>query len=718
MQLGNGPHQERGAVLIVALLAMLAMAALGFGVIFVTSTESRIAANTQLSTAGFYAAEAGLNRGAESARQIFQAFQTPEGQACLALMPAAAGGAGANLCDGPSNDYAPVTFDLPNASRRTTYWLTYLEPDPDRVAQGIPANRAGPRPRQVQIPRGQPFSGLSATELTYTVRSVAHNLTGERQAQALLESQFVIRLIPLFQFAAFYEQDLEIFPGPPMTLTGPVHTNANLYLGSGAGLAVHGQVTAASDIYRGRKQGIGGGCTSWVRIADEGGTLRDLDPNPPGCQETLVPPENFAVYGSRVQPNFGQVGIPDPGSFERQPDAQYWQRADFRLVMVEGQYDVIDTVTVAGVSVDIVAPRIEVWSNITPDDPPFVDATLTARLRQMMRDDPRIVTANLPPTGNRLQPSSYPGGTIPAMCSPFEDPSTGRLAALSAAQSPAPYDSWTQAQRQQVCDRAVARGDFFNHRESDSLFMLNLDMNRLLAYNHSLPGGNRFFDPDDATDGGLVLYASVTDPSGFKAAGVNNYGVRLHNGAELRNTAGPPSVDMGTRGVTVITDQAAYVQGDFNCVRQGTGCRADRKIGASVIADSLNVLSRNWRDINSSNTNNAARQALDTRINAAFLAGVDQTDPATGYNGGLENYPRFHERWTGETLRYRGSFVSLGEPRHVDGPWDAQRYNPPIRDWNYDTDFNNPDNLPPLSPRMVALRQNLFSQQFTPLPSN
>ena len=38
--------------------------------------------------------------------------------------------------------------------------------------------------------------------------------------------------IPLFQFGVFYEGDLEIHNGPPMTFAGWVHTNGNLYLTS------------------------------------------------------------------------------------------------------------------------------------------------------------------------------------------------------------------------------------------------------------------------------------------------------------------------------------------------------------------------------------------------------------------------------------------------------------------------------------------------------
>jgi hypothetical protein len=81
----------------------------------------------------------------------------------------------------------------------------------------------------------------------------------------------------------------------------------------------------------------------------------------------------------------------------------------------------------------------------------------------------------------------------------------------------------------------------------------------------------------------------------------------------------------------------------------------------------------------------AQRLASETEVNAAFLSGTDITGGAEGvggqdrgqYNGGLENYPRFHEAWqwgpsnnrTYVTFTYRESFVSLGSSRKAAGRW-------------------------------------------------
>jgi hypothetical protein len=183
------------------------------------------------------------------------------------------------------------------------------------------------------------------------------------------------------------------------------------------------------------------------------------------------------------------------------------------------------------------------------------------------------------------------------------------------------------------------------------------------------------------------------------------YAVRLRNAATLQATPGTPVV----KGLTVVSDQPAYLMGNYNSIG---------KIPAAVMADAINELSSSWNDANSA-AGIGSRIAGDTTYNAAFLSGTDTTGNVEGtggqggaYNGGLENYPRFHENWTGRNNIYRGSLVSLNNSLKTNGRWGSQSYNPPNRDWNFDSSFNNPVNLPPLTPRFVYLRQELFVHDF------
>ncbi len=66
---------------------------------------------------------------------------------------------------------------------------------------------------------------------------------------------------PLFQFAVFYDSDLEIHAGPDMTLSGRVHSNRDMFLGGGSTITMDtNYVRAVGGIYRSKKDGtpVGG----------------------------------------------------------------------------------------------------------------------------------------------------------------------------------------------------------------------------------------------------------------------------------------------------------------------------------------------------------------------------------------------------------------------------------------------------------------------------
>jgi hypothetical protein len=230
--------------------------------------------------------------------------------------------------------------------------------------------------------------------------------------------------------------------------------------------------------------------------------------------------------------------------------------------------------------------------------------------------------------------------------------------------------------------------------------------------NASAPTGsfqNLGLAASDTSSNGLVFHASVlstANPS--PSSNASPYGFALVRGQQLPGLAEINPSDDPT-GLTFVSDQAVYLVGNYNTVNWQP---------ASILADSLNVLSAQRIDTDiqldkGSSTGNGPTPE-NTTVNTAFLSGTDITNSTLtpGYNGGLENYPRFHENWGGITLSYRGSFVSTGLPERVTGTWNNQVYGAPIRDWRYDTRFNNAKNLPPMSPRFVFLKQEGFSRNF------
>jgi hypothetical protein len=581
-------------LVVVILLAAMLMAILS-AYAALTQVESAITRSSIGSTRGYYAAEAGLNLRAEEIRQRFDGFLRPAGVSPLeggGYTPCSVGNQG-------SGDFGCRSYAVGGRDVRT-------------FVTESPAN-----PSSMVVPPGEPYEYLNAQKYAFRVHSIAYG--PDSRPEAILDLEFNSRLVPIFQFAAFYNKDLEIHPGPPMTLAGPVHSNGDLYLGSSGGLDITGQITTARNIYQGRKTDeacYAGG----VRVSDPA-TLTSL----PACPSTnlvLYTPPDFTPWNGMIRTGVDPLTVPPPESFDAVPGAFYWDRADVRIKL----------------KLDGGTPGVELRQQ---DDSP--DASGTATL------------------------TSCTTGSNPAV------------------------------------DRSSS---FFNLREGKSIELLEINVVSLLNclhQNSGLMGGKTL---DETSEGGLVWYLSVDGPD---SAGFNGYGVRLTGGGELAATTGsPPAI----AGLTVVSDQAIYIQGDFNAVN---------KRPAAVIADSLNVLSDAYVDgEHSLALTDSDRKASTTTINAAFLAGTDVTGNQEGpggqggaYNGGLENYPRLHEHWGGVTLRYRGSFVSLNAPNHVNGPHTTPGlYSPPVRDWGFDTDFNDAANLPPLTPRFVYLRQDLFVRQF------
>lgn len=220
---------------------------------------------------------------------------------------------------------------------------------------------------------------------------------------------------------------------------------------------------------------------------------------------------------------------------------------------------------------------------------------------------------------------------------------------------------------------------FYNNREGKDIKMTNIDLNKLAGYAPGdLPGNPSF--PNNLPANGL-LYATRND-----SGGSYELGVRLLNGSEIRKDI----------GLTVVSNDPVYIQGDFNTTNEKP---------VSVICDSVNLLSKNWNDANSKNW--PSRNPATTTYNCAFIAGIDSTVPGQPgqYNGGLENYPRLHENWSGIQLNIKGSFVSLWNSSIATGSWlyGNPQYTAPIRNWSYNANFNNPAKLPPFTPWAVEV---------------
>lgn len=200
-------------------------------------------------------------------------------------------------------------------------------------------------------------------------------------------------------------------------------------------------------------------------------------------------------------------------------------------------------------------------------------------------------------------------------------------------------------------------------------------------------------------------------------------GIRLINGTTL-----PGILDMATpsntRGFTVASENGVYVRGNYNATHVNSVPAIGNTpyneyrpfdtalhIPASIVADAVIILSNAWNDAQSFSSpyDEGGRLASTTQMRFAMISGDtiasrDQTPNQGGIsprlNGGVHNFKRFLERWTGQRLDYAGSLINLFNSRNNSGSFKCCNtvYDPPTRNWVFDSTFLDPTRIPPGTP--------------------
>jgi hypothetical protein len=96
------------------------------------------------------------------------------------------------------------------------------------------------------------YTGLMGVAAVYRVVANASEIGMAASIQRGVKQDVQVATIPAFQFAIFYNQDMEINPGPVMNVTGRVHSNANLYTQPQAPETFYSDVTAVQQIILGK----------------------------------------------------------------------------------------------------------------------------------------------------------------------------------------------------------------------------------------------------------------------------------------------------------------------------------------------------------------------------------------------------------------------------------------------------------------------------------
>lgn len=608
-------------------IALLSMILLAYS--RMTLTQIRLSSSDVNQTRGYHAAEGGINLRADSIRAKFIGSQRPSGS-------------------GPSNA-SPCTSGNMGSGDMTCQPLTISERTVMTYVQDI-TNPSSGEVGTVSV--GEPNEGLTYLQYTYRIRSESRSpRTGNPEAR--LEVLMQSRLIPLFQFAAFYNRDLELHPGPPMTLNGRVHTNANLYLNANNSLSITGTVTAAGDAYHKGKDGRG--CQGTVKINNTS----------VGCNVDPLTKALAQPFNGRFSSRASTLNVPGADySLVPKTGAKLWDRADVRIVARQ---------TSAPVN--------------------YAGATFSS--------------TNIP-SGASCESTTSTSPNWHATC---YKPGT-YIYEVRNADGSVNSDATSALQAGGI----MSLSRWWDGRERRYYDLINVDETKLFEIINT---SAKFRNPDggvlradDATDNGMAWHLSVDDKAiagndqtnnGSKV--VRNYAFRIGKASGDAASLGPTS-GAKPKGLTITSNQPVYTWGNYNTTN---------KIPASIISDAMNILSGNApANMNQTGVPGSGPAASATSVNAAFISGIDDTIPGSGpgYNGGLQNYPRFHENWSDITFTYRGSFVSMNNSMHTSGGQNQTRYSAPNRDWNFDTDFLDAAKLPPLTPHFIYLRQLNFAREY------
>lgn len=533
-----------------------------------------------------------------------------------------------------------------------------------------------------------PLRSQFVTTRSVRLLSTATATFAGRTAVSRATQAFEIRDAALFNYAIFYNMNMEFHPAPSMTVVGPVHSNENIYLTEGSGLSFLGNITTAGTLTVGT---IGGGRPSGRNISFFNGTY-----NNDGKHNTVT--VNNPTFGGK------SIGTYIDSFVHTRGDKSHNFR-DLASQIWNGNVQDISHGVLPQTPPGMVAGQAA-YQLIQPPNPSGNESIE----KQKFSNQAGLYAVVEPNGRTTLFPSpdiaeTYKG--VPSVLRPA-------WIATNSDQVIQPPNGLVNSSRR-----------MYDHREKRWINTVDFDLSVLntairtttadAPSNLKLDGKDWNLDGTEGWNG--IFYVDVVNPAaGYTATsdiGAMGSGsgtrtaVRLLNGTQLPNRrAVNPTNSTLVEGMTFATNAPVYVVGHYNAdgvlqanLSDMTQPEANES-PAAIVADAINILSQGWLkdglpivdEFSASTPGNrpsAYRNADHTEISAAFLTGIVTTAGTNNnqYSGGVENYPRFHENWSNRSLRYRGSIVAMFESEVATARWSNAQYSPPRREWGFNQMF-------------------------------
>lgn len=555
------------------------------------------------------------------------------------------------LCQSLTNATFYAALSIPQTNWPVTYVFSDTNGNANQISVSI-----GSVPPLTQ-PLDSQFKGLYGFPQPVTIIATATPAGQPYNVPATVSQNVQFAAIPVFQFAIFYNINLEMDAGAAMIVSGPVFSNEGLWAGT-VNLTFNSRVTAVGQA---NVTGTDPFCT---------------DKTDGGC-----PSSSFQMAG---QPTSGNDALTLPIGIGGTTTTTSATNAEGILNLTPPAYA---TGTDAAYSTNGQVYNFNacdlIISNAWSGTNGFVGTPFTITYQDMFN------TVYL----NKL--------TNNEVCT-YSNRSLKTLTTVSSNSPPLPATNYVLVGSSFPFVTNVV---FWDYREQKYVQAVQFDVHQFNAWlNDSSHEGFKWnavcvAHKTHAIDS-VCIYNSV--PLTNRSSTVNNVlpAVRIHNGYQL----------YGSKGLTISTPQPLYIWGDLNTTRDNVNF--SQALGnttytypCAVMADSVTILSDNWNDPNyTPNYALSLRAATATYINAAALEGIVQSTNSN-YSGGVENFLRLEEVWSSIPLVYNGSIVVLFPSIYATNYWitPGTYYNAPIRNWGFDLNFNTQAGLPPLTPQSKAV---------------
>ncbi|MEY2584773.1 MAG: hypothetical protein QOD80_799 [Verrucomicrobiota bacterium] len=453
-------------------------------------------------------------------------------------------------------------------------------------------------------------------------------------------------------YAMFYVDDLELQPTAPLTITGPIHTNANLYIGTSNFTAqgpswpnypTGGRVEYGSDFVNGfsPKDGQHSGVTITAPNFGKSDAALALSDMPPSQVSPYLP------FGWNLSLNLSGSGANDDSYHE--------------LIERPGT----GTDQISGIRYYTQKPYIIDTQNLLATPTPY-PGTPGNSYRILINE------ANTAATVDTVTIYKWDGTSATAI----NGGTYNTIAACVTTNKPISDNREGGLIRTTILDV----GAF-------STLATNGTLSNFSGVLYIADAGATYQPPSGTPVPGTPVTCTL---GGTTQNNVVKRGIRLKNGATLKGK------------LTIVSDNPIYIQGDYN-----TGVNPPSNSGtytsptasgytrwaSAIIGDSINILSNNWTVLGDANSVNSRPQrvATNTTVNAALVSGNVPSD-GTNYSGGGENFVRYLEDWNknGNTFCYYGSMVQLYKSQQATSPWSGSgnQYAAPALKWYYDINFS------------------------------